>query len=72
MKENLDITNLVFEHTFCQSLKDWSLGKQLILFPLNLKVSLGSALGNIEILWKQNYLFLIMFFTERRGEIRKL
>ena len=32
-----------------KSLKDLSLGGQLILFLLNLKVSLGSALGNIEI-----------------------
>ena len=37
-----------------KSLKDWSLGKQLILFPLNLNVSFGSALGNLEILRKQN------------------
>ena len=28
-----------------KSLKDWSLGKQLILFPSNLNVSLGSTLG---------------------------
>ena len=37
-----------------KSLKDWSLGKQLILFPSNLNVSLGYALKNIEILEKQN------------------
>ena len=35
-----------------KSLKDWSLGKQLILFRLNLNVSFGSALGNLEILVK--------------------
>ena len=29
-----------------KSLNDWSLGKQLILFPSNLNVSLGSASGN--------------------------
>ena len=35
-----------------KSLKDWSLGKQLILFPSNL----GFTSGNIEILGKQNQL----------------
>ena len=35
----------------------WSLGKQLILFPLNVNVSLGCASGNIEILRKQNNCF---------------
>ena len=39
-----------------KSLKDWSLWKQLILFPSNLNVTLGSVLGNgdMEILGKQN------------------
>ena len=36
-----------------KSLKDWSLGKQLILFPSNL----GFTSGNLEILGKQNELF---------------
>ena len=42
-----------------KSLKDWSHGKQLILFSLNLivNVSLGSVSKNIEILEKQNQLF---------------
>ena len=38
-----------------KSLKDWSLGKQLILFPSNLNVSLGSTLGK-----KQTTLILLM------------
>ena len=37
-----------------KSLKDWSLGKQLILFPSNLDVTLGFTSGNIKILGKQN------------------
>ena len=37
-----------------KSLKDWSPGKQLILFPSNLNVSLGSVSKNTEILEKQN------------------
>ena len=37
-----------------KSLKDLSLGKQLILFPSNLNDSLGSVSKNIEILEKQN------------------
>ena len=37
-----------------KSLKDWSLGKQLILFPSNLKCF---PRRNIEILGKQNKLF---------------
>ena len=40
-----------------KSLKDWSLGKQLILFPSNLNVFLGFASGNIAILGKQNETF---------------
>ena len=32
-----------------KSLDDWSLGKQLTLFPSNLNVSLDSVSGNIEI-----------------------
>ena len=42
-----------------KSLKDWSHGKQLILFSLNLivNVSLGSVSKNIEILEKQNQQF---------------
>ena len=37
-----------------KSLKDWSLGKQLILFPSNLDATLGFTSGNITILGKQN------------------
>ena len=33
-----------------KSLNDWSLGEQLILFPLNLNVSVDFVLGNIAIL----------------------
>ena len=42
-----------------KSLKDWSLGKRLILFSSNLivNVSLGSVSKNTEILEKQNQLF---------------
>ena len=40
-----------------KSLDDWSLGKQLILFPSNLNVSLDFVSGNIEILGKHNSLF---------------
>ena len=40
-----------------KSLKDWSLGKQLILFPSNFNVFWGFASGNIAILGKQNELF---------------
>ena len=40
-----------------KSLNDWSLGKQWILFPENLNVSLDFVSGNIEILGKQNSLF---------------
>ena len=40
-----------------KSLNDWSLGKQWILFPSNLNVSLDFVSGNIEILGKQNSLF---------------
>ena len=42
---------------FNKSLKDWSFGKQLILFPSNLNVSLDSASGYIEKVGKQNQLF---------------
>ena len=45
---------LLIRWLYNKSLKDWSLGKQLILFPLNLNVSRGGAEGNIEILGKQN------------------
>ena len=38
----------VFVVLYNKSLNDCSLGKQLILFPSNLNVSQGSALGNIE------------------------
>ena len=41
---------LVNFQLYNKSLKDWSLGQQLILFPSNLNV----PLGNIEILGKQN------------------
>ena len=41
-----------------KSLKDWSLGKQFVLFPANLNVFWGSSSGNIEMLGKQNKLFL--------------
>ena len=37
------------------ALKDWSLWKQLILFPGSINVSRGGTKGNIEILGKQNY-----------------
>ena len=40
-----------------KSLDDWSLGKQLILFPSNLNVSLDFVSGNIEIIGKHNSLF---------------
>ena len=40
-----------------KSLDDWSLGKQLILFPSNLNVSLDIVSGNIGILGKHNSLF---------------
>ena len=40
-----------------KSLNDWSLGKQWILFPSHLNVSLDFISGNIEILGKQNSLF---------------
>ena len=40
-----------------KSLDDWSLGKQLILFPSNLNVSLDFVSGNIEIIEKHNSLF---------------
>ena len=40
-----------------KSLDDWSLGKQLTLFPSNLNVSLDFVSGNIEILVKHNSLF---------------
>ena len=40
-----------------KSLDDWSLGKQLILFPSNLNVSLDFVSGHIEILGKHNALF---------------
>ena len=52
-----------FKICFCfvllynKSLNDWSLGKQWILFPSNLNVSLDFVSGNIEILGKQNSLF---------------
>ena len=42
---------------FNKSLNDWSLGKQWILFPSNLNVSLIFVSGNIEILRTQNSLF---------------
>ena len=40
-----------------KSLNDWSLGKQWIVFPSNLNVSLDFVSGNTEILGKQNSLF---------------
>ena len=40
-----------------KSLNDWSFGKQWILFPSNLNVSLDFVSGNIEILGKKNSLF---------------
>ena len=40
-----------------KALNDWSLGKQWILFPSNLNVSLNFVSGNKEILGKQNSLF---------------
>ena len=40
-----------------KSLNDWSLGKEWILFPSNLNVSLDFVAGNIKILGKQNSLF---------------
>ena len=52
-----------FKICFCfvllynKSLNDWALGKQWILFPSNLNVSLDFVSGNIEILGKQNSLF---------------
>ena len=52
-----------FKICFCfvllykKSLNDWSLGKQWILFPSNLNVSLDFVSGNTEILGKQNSLF---------------
>ena len=42
----------VFVALYNKSLNDWSLEKQLILFPSNLNISLGSASGNFEILGK--------------------
>ena len=54
----------VFKFCFCfvllynKSLNDWSLGEQWILFPSNLNVSRDEVEGNIEILGKQNSLFL--------------
>ena len=48
---------LCFALLYNKSLNDWSLGKQWILFPSNLNVSLDFVLGNIEILRKQNSLF---------------
>ena len=53
----------VFKFCFCfvllynKSLNDWSLGKQWILFPLNLNVYLDFVSGNTKILAKQNSLF---------------
>ena len=47
---------LSIDYSGNKSLKDWSLGKQLILFPSNLNVFHSSASGNIEILGKQNLL----------------
>ena len=41
-----------------KSLNEWSLGEQWILFSSNLNVSLDFVSGNIEILGKQNSLFL--------------
>ena len=54
------VTEKVFlRGLYNKSLKDWSLGKRLILFSSNLivNVSLGSVSKNIEILEKQNQLF---------------
>ena len=48
---------LCFVLLYNKSLNDWSLGKQWILFPSNLNVSLDSVSGNTEILGKQNSLF---------------
>ena len=51
---------ICFLSFFCyynKSLNDWSVGKQWILFPSNLNVSLDFVSGNIEILGKQNSLF---------------
>ena len=48
------LMNFKLQNFHKKSLKDWSLGKQLILFRLNLNVSFSSALGNLEILRKQN------------------
>jgi len=42
-----------------KSLHDWSLGEQWILFPSNPNVSLDFISRNIEILGKQNSLFLL-------------
>ena len=39
---------------YYERLNDWSRGKQLILFPENLKISQGRAEENIEIQGKQN------------------
>ena len=47
-----NIKNKTKKKTKKKTLNDWSLGKQLILFPENLNVSLAS--GNIEIRGKQN------------------
>ena len=53
----------VFKFCFCfvllynNSLNDWSLGEQWILFPSNLNVSLDFVSGNIRILGRQNSLF---------------
>ena len=40
-----------------KSINDWSLGKQLILFPKNLMFPSAMPQGNNEILGKQNELF---------------
>ena len=43
-----DKKNTLFGVTF--SFNDWPLGKQWVLFPLDLNVPLGFASGNIELL----------------------